>query len=197
MKSHVTTGQGDTGQTRILSGDWVSKAHPILECTGWLDALRAQLALVRQNILHENPPGAEDHARFILWLLHCCFLVGSAVNDPLRKKPEYRMGEITNAYLARLEQEQARLEDHLELPRAFIACAANPLAAQIDLTTTTARTFERSLVRLKEALPEFDAEKLLAFCNRLSDYLYILARTLENGQHHPVDYTLWLTPPQP
>jgi cob(I)alamin adenosyltransferase len=119
--------------------------------------------------------------------------MGTAVNDPLRKKPEYRMGEIGPAYLARLEAEQARLEANLNLPRAFIVCAANPLAAQVDVTTTVARTFERSLVRLKETLPEFAADDLLAFCNRLSDYLYILARTLENGEHHPVDYQLLLS----
>ena len=192
MTSFVTTGRGDAGTTRVLSGEQFAKCHPILECTGCLDSARAHLALVRLLIVQANPPGGEEHAAFLLWLLHCCFLMGTAVNDPLRQKPEYRMGEIGPAHLARLEEEQARLEARLELPPAFIVCAANLLAAQVDVTTTVARTFERSLVRLKETLPEFEADALLAFCNRLSDYLYILARTLENGEHHAVDYQLLL-----
>ena len=71
---------------------------------------------------------------------------------------------------------------------AFIVSASNTLAAHVDALCATARSFERSLVALREAVPEFDAGVLLAFANRLSDYLYILARHLEDGNHLTVDY---------
>ena len=190
MKSHVTTKQGDAGQTRTLGGDIESKGSVVLECTGCVDALRAHLALLRLQILDEQPKDAERIGAFIFWLLHCCFLLGAEVNDPRRKHPEYRKAELSPVHLARLETEQQFLESRLELPRAFIVSASTRLAAQVDVVATVARTLERTLVRLKEAVPEFESDAILAFTNRLSDYLYILARYLEAGTHLNVDYSV-------
>lgn len=189
MKSHITTKTGDAGTTRTLSGDIESKAHPILECTGWIDTLRAQLALIRRRILIEKPESWQEIGDVLFWLIHCCFLIGTQVNDAKKKHPEYRWGEISDTFIEKLEHEQQWLEGLIELPRAFIVSAATELSAQVDVSTTFARTFERSLVRLKEAEPEFDAEKLLIFSNRLSDYLFILARYLDRGDYEVLDYT--------
>lgn len=190
MKSRVTTKQGDRGTTRTLAGDWVSKGDPLIECGGWVDTLRAQIALLRVQLVEKMPEEYEEIGDFLFWLLHCCFLLGTACNDPLNKKPEYRRGDIGPLHLARLEQEQERLEERVRLPRAFIVCASSLHAAQADVAVTTARTLERHIVRLKETAPEFDAEHIIAFVNRLSDFLYVLARFLENGQHQSVDYSV-------
>jgi cob(I)alamin adenosyltransferase len=64
----------------------------------------------------------------------------------------------------------------------------NIAAAQLDIACTVARDAERGVVRLKEAVPEFQAEHVLAFMNRLSDSLFILARVLDGGEHTTVDY---------
>ncbi len=188
MKSQVTTKNGDQGTTRTLGGEVLSKGHPILECTGRLEELRAHLARIRLRIIEDQPAEAETLSAFLFWLLHGCFLIGTEVNDPLRKHPEFRRGEIGPKYLEKLEAEQQRLEASTPLPRAFIATASTLLAAEVDVAVAVARAFERSLVRLKETTPEFEADNLLAFSNRLSDYLYILARYLESGLHTPVDY---------
>ncbi len=189
MKSQVTTKKGDLGTTRTLAGDVLSKADPVIECSGWLDALRAHIALLRLNILQQTPEDHEQLADFLLWLLHCFFLIGAEVNDPSKKKPKFRYDIISPKHLEKLETEQRRLEDKVRLPHAFIVSAATELAAEADVATTAARTFERSLVRLKEAVPEFEAAALLAFMNRLSDYLFILARHLDAGHYHIVDYS--------
>ena len=70
MKSQVTTKKGDLGTTRTLAGDVLSKADPVIECSGWLDALRAHIALLRLNILQQTPEDHEQLADFLLWLLH-------------------------------------------------------------------------------------------------------------------------------
>lgn len=188
MKSQVTTKCGDQGTTRTFGGDVLSKGHPILECTGRLEELRAHLARIRLRIIEDQPAESETLSAFLFWLLHCCFLIGAEVNDPLRKHPEFRRGEIGRKYLDKLEAELQRLEALTPLPRAFIATASTLLAAEADVAAAVARAFERSLVRLKESTPGFEAVNLLAFSNRLSDYLYILARHLEGGRHIPVDY---------
>lgn len=194
MKSRVTTGTGDDGATRTLAGERVQKSHPILEATGDLDALRAHMALVRLRILEAQPEDPDDHAAFLFWLLHVCFLVGTEVNDPERVHPEYRAVALDVAHLRRLEQVQEDLETKLKLPKAFIACAANPLAAEVDIAATVARRLERSLVALKASVPAFDTSVIFPLVNRMSDYLYILARVLEAGVHVPVDYSILREP---
>jgi cob(I)alamin adenosyltransferase len=188
MRSKVTTKKGDQGTTRLLSGETVSKAHPIVECTGQVDKVRAHIALLRHQILTGQAPGAETHADFLFWVLHCCFLMGTEVNDPRCTHPEYRKGEIGAAHLQKLETQQEQLESNLEMPREFIVSAANLLSAQADVCATLVRDLERALVRLKESIPEFKAELLLAFTNRLSDYCFILARTLDDDDFTVVDY---------
>lgn len=190
MGSRVTTKNGDDGTTRTLAGDQLSKAHIVLECTGAVDSLRAHTALIRTVVLEQQPQDHDAVAAFLFWLLHVYFLIGTEVNDPEAKHPEYRAVALTDAHLKRLEEEQARLEAAITLPRAFIACAGNVLAAQADIAATVARQLEREVVRLKAEVPAFDDAVILPFVNRVSDYLYILARYLEEGQHVPVDYSV-------
>lgn len=190
MKSQVTTKRGDTGTTTALSGESYPKSHAIMECVGGVDELRAHTALARQLVLRDRPEGAEDVAAFLLWLLHVYFLIGTACSDPLDKHPEYRRENLSQKHIDRLEKEQARLEEAVKLPKAFIVSASNVHAAQVDVTCTVARRLERALVRLKESVPEWQARDILVFANRLSDTLYMLARFLDGGRHVPVDYSL-------
>lgn len=190
MRSQVTTKQGDGGETRTLGGEKVAKSHPIVECTGALDEVRAYTALVRHHLLERRVEGHEEAAEFLLWLLHVYFLIGTACNDPHRIHPEYRRGEVGEPHINRLEAEQERLESRVTLPRQFIVTASNPISADVDVLATCVRRLERSMVRLKEAVPEFDTTSLFPFINRLSDTLYLLARDLEHGTHHTVDYSL-------
>lgn len=185
-----TTKQGDNGTTRLISGERVSKAHPAVVATGELDTFRAMLAEARLMILESGAPDAEAHADFLWWLLHACFVIGTEVNDPSRLKPEYRVKEINETFIARIEAEQARLEATLQLPRAFIVSASTLLSARIDILATQARKLERTVVELSAAVPEFQSAQLMVFVNRISDYLCALSRALEQGSHLPVDYRI-------
>ena len=111
MRSQVTTKQGDKGETTALSGDAYPKSHPIMECVGTLDELRAHTALVRLRLLEEKPKDCDRLADFLLWLLHAYFLIGPACSDPLRKHPEYRERDIVPGDLEKLEAEQRWLEE--------------------------------------------------------------------------------------
>lgn len=190
MRSRVTTRKGDEGMSRALDGEVYAKSHPLMEAVGAVDELRAQTAMLRQLILTGDRPEKEALGAFLLWLLHTYFLIGTECSDPTRRKPEYRVAELEAKHLKKLEQEQLRLEKRIDFAKAFIAGAATVPAAQADLVCTAVRRLERSLIRLKEAVPLFDAERLLPFVNRLSDYFFVLARDLEDGRHIPVDYGL-------
>ncbi|MDX9975235.1 MAG: ATP:cob(I)alamin adenosyltransferase [FCB group bacterium] len=190
MKSQVTTKRGDQGNTTALSGDSYPKSHVIMECVGGIDELRAHTALARLMILRERGDDGKEVGDFLFWLLHTYFLIGSACSDPLDKHLEYRWDNLAKKHIDILEREQLRIEALTKLPHAFIVSAANELAAQIDVTCTVARRLERAVVRLKEAVPEWRSDDIMVFLNRLSDYLYMLARYLENGQHISVDYAV-------
>ena len=189
MKSQVTTKLGDDGQTMALSGVRYSKAHAIMDCVGTLDELRAHTATLRLTVLDSGRADAQEAAHFLLWLMHVYFPIGSALSDPENARPEYHKVALTPGHLERLEREQARLEEQTPLPPIFVVCATNAAAAQADVTCTVARRLERAVVHLAEQHSAFEAKNVLAFLNRLSDYLFILARYLEDGQHTALDYT--------
>ena len=193
MKSLVTTKKGDAGQTSALDGSLLDKDHPMMEAVGALDAMRAHIALLRVQ-LQEQRPGEAHEIEFLLFLLHSCFVIGSALSDPHGRKPEWHPTVLTRTHLERLEKHQADLESRLELPRSFMACSTNALAAQADVVTTTVRTFERRFVSFQNDTPDFDGTLYGAYINRLSDYFFILARYLEQGCHLPVNYDIMRPP---
>ncbi|GMV91435.1 MAG: cobalamin adenosyltransferase [Candidatus Hydrogenedentota bacterium] len=190
MKSQVTTKHGDSGDTTTLAGEKVSKSHAIVECTGCIDEARAWTALVRQRLTSANLEDAAHWQDFLLWLLHVYFVIGSACSDPANRRPTYHPRVLGQADIERLESEQQRLEDRVKLPRQFAASGANPVAAECDVLVTVVRRMERSVVRLRESVPDFEATAILIFVNRLSDTLFMLARYLDGGVHVPVDYRL-------
>ncbi len=189
MKSQVTTKHGDSGTTRTLGGDAVSKADPTIECTGSVDAVRAQIALLRLEILDRNPNDADSIAEFLFWVLHALFLVGTQCNDPHKKKPEYWHEPVATKHLERLEAYQAKLEAEVELPKKFTVSAGTYLGARTDVVVTEVRALERAMVKLNDSISEFDTEYLLPFVNRLSDTLFMLGRKLDGGQFVALDYS--------
>ena len=188
MKSHVTTRQGDKGQSRLLDGTQVPKYDIVMECVGTIDELRAQIALTRQFMLTRDVAEEKVLTDFLTWLSNACFLIGAACSDPGQRRPELHTRAIEQNHVFRLEVEQARLEAAISFEDGFIASASNAVAAQADVACTVARRAERRLVQLAKKEGKFATGPLLAFVNRLSDYLYVLARYLDGDEHVPVDY---------
>lgn len=188
MASQVTTKRGDKGETVTLGGDTLPKSHPIVEACGQLDALRAYTALCRLQTRASDLPDREALAEFLYWLSHAYFPIGTQCNDPENKHPEHHRMHLGPGHLKKLEDVQAELETRVRLPKQFIVSASTPLAAHFDIACIHARSLERAIVRLKEAVPAFEAEIILAFVNRLSDYLFLVARWCEQGAYATVDY---------
>ena len=211
--SQVTTKRGDRGETTALSGEHYLKSHPVIECSGALDELRAQIALVRVLLIdaypQRNTPGTATpgdtntntpspertqqspyagEIEFLRWLLHICFIIGAQCSDPTNRRPQFRTADLGPEHLAYIEAFQAQLEERVTLPKAFILSAANPIAAHTDIAATAARRLERAIVRVQQTIPEFDTTHLLPFVNRLSDTLFMLARLLDEGHYEVVQY---------
>lgn len=183
-KSHVTTGQGDAGTTRALNGRTYPKDHVLMEAVGALDDLRARTALLKIHIATSHPTQGE----FLEWLMNAYFSIGTALSDPEKQKPEYWQVTLNTSHLAKLEAEQSTLEPHIDWAKSFVVGAATEQGAHADLAATAARQLERRIVSVKGEIPTFDDSVITPFINRLSDYLFVLARYLDGGSYIAVDY---------
>ena len=184
----ITTRQGDSGKTKILSGEPVSKGSLIIECLGCTDELSSLVALLRLKVM-DKMPREKETGEFLLWILHALFATGSRISDPHARST----GEgvtLTEKHLLKLESHMKLLEKSLNLPKSFIVSASNPISAASDIIRTRVRTLERRVVLLKDENPDFKLKTILVFLNRLSDYFFILARYLDGGSVTTVNYSL-------
>ena len=70
-----------------MSGDQYPKSHPVFEACGNVDSVRARIAHLSLKILEQKPDHAEEHAEFLLWLIHTGFLIGPHCSDPRTSIP--------------------------------------------------------------------------------------------------------------
>lgn len=166
----ISTRQGDQGFTRLYSGEQVPKHDPRVQLCGELDELNCVLGLAR---CHCPQP---DTAAELLALQRLLFVFGAeAATSPAQ------LGRLQQrldaAALAWLETRCAALSARPR-PAGFVVPGSNPPSAWLDLARSVARRCERSLVPLIHG-GQLHNPHLLPWLNRLSDYLYLLARAAE------------------
>ena len=172
MKMSITTKTGDRGTTRLFSGEEVSKDSLRPNAYGDLDELVSILGVARCHC------PAADTQQAILELQRELFVAGSemATTPGAVERLDQR---IDAARLAELERRMAELEAAIEVPDSFIVPGGSPAGAFLDLARSVSRRLERRAVGLC-ADGELDNDNLIVWLNRLSDYLYLLARSAED-----------------
>ncbi len=163
----VYTRTGDKGETSLASGTRIRKDHPRLEAYGTVDELNAHLGVIQSGI----PDPLEKHR--LTAIQNRVFIVSStlAVDDPrfLEKLPKILEEDITD-----LEQAMDRMLDLMPPLKNFILPAGHMLVAQCHVARTVCRRAERMMITVGN---EIDVEPfLIRYINRLSDYLFVLAR---------------------
>jgi cob(I)alamin adenosyltransferase len=158
----VTTKRGDRGKTSIADGTELDKQHPRIEAIGTLDELNSHLGLLVVELGEDSPPGA-----FCLELQQDLFNLGACLAVPgLDQFPD----------VARVEAEVERLNAALPPLKEFVLPGGTRAAALAHVNRTVCRRAERRWWALHEAPPAG-----AAYLNRLSDYFFVLARTLNAG----------------
>lgn len=164
MKRGITTGQGDQGHTRLLSGLVVSKNNPWTEVLGDLDELNSQLGWARTQVPDQ------DTASFILHLQEDLIQLSARLDGAAGKHRPDLDDEI-----AYLETAIHRHNDNFEMPQCFIHPGASQAGAALDVCRSVARRAERHLVAALTAAESEDTP-FLVWINRLSDLLWLMAR---------------------
>jgi cob(I)alamin adenosyltransferase len=163
----IYTRTGDLGETKLIGGERVPKNHLRIAAYGGVDeanaALGAALALLEDAGLKALLEPVQ----------HDLFRVGAALATP----PEGRRiaPSMARADVQRLEQAIDRLEAELPSLREFILPGGSPAAANLHLARSIVRRAERGVVAFsqREEVPP----EILAYLNRLSDLLFVAART--------------------
>jgi cob(I)alamin adenosyltransferase len=166
----IYTRKGDAGETRLGNGSPISKANLRMECLGTIDELSACLGLSYE--LLQQQPAAEDTPRVLASLNriqgHLSDLA-AVLGNPSGKP------RISSRTITWLEHEIDGWSARLPALRAFILPGGGPAGACLHLARTICRRAERDLVRLAQHEPV--AKTNLAYLNRLSDALFVAART--------------------
>jgi cob(I)alamin adenosyltransferase len=166
----IYTKTGDAGETGLFDGTRVSKADPRVEAYGDVDELNAWLGLVRG---HKPAPDIDDMLDRIQRDL---FALGARLADP-RHRIAARVEKVVlaEADVARLEEWIDALEASLPPLRRFVLAGGDALGALLHLARAVCRRAERRVVSLG---PDMVDTTALVYLNRLSDLLFVLARTV-------------------
>ena len=166
MKIYTRT--GDAGETALFDGRRVPKSDLRVEAYGEVDELSALVGLVVAEGLDE------DLAAMLRAVQRDLFALGGRLADPAGKIAG-RVGKVTvgAADTARLEEWIDTLEGELTALRHFILPGGTRAASLLHVCRTVCRRAERRIVQLGSEAVE---PSLLAYVNRLSDFLFVLAR---------------------
>jgi cob(I)alamin adenosyltransferase len=169
MAFRIYTKTGDKGKTGLIGGAKVPKSHLRIESYGTVDELNSQLGLVRDTI-------TDTHSReVLLGIQYRLFTIGSMLATDPNKKTGITLPELKPEDVTLLEQEIDRMDATLEPMKFFIIPGGHTTVSTIHVARCVCRRAERLCVQLQEnkiAAPAI----VLQYLNRLSDYLFVLAR---------------------
>jgi cob(I)alamin adenosyltransferase len=170
MKStRIYTKTGDTGKTALLGGKRVAKYHNRIEAYGTIDELMSTIGYLRVIIKREKDKD------FLLQIQQCLMNVQTqlaAADEKIASKfPVLKSEDIKS-----LEKEIDIISEKLPPLKSFLIPGGNQAAAWCHMVRCTCRRAERLVVKLTEK-NKIDP-LIIPYLNRLSDYLFVLARKL-------------------
>lgn len=175
MKIYTRT--GDSGETGLFDGTRVPKSDARIAAFGDVDELGAWLGLARASGLDADLQSMLERIQRDL------FAVGARLADPAHKiAGRVTKAAVTGEDVARLESWIDELEAALPPLRRFILAGGLPGGAALHVARTICRRAERAVVSLGTGAVEPD---LLTYVNRLSDLLFVMARSANNRAGAP------------
>lgn len=177
----IVTKTGDTGQTGLVGGQRVAKSSLRVECYGNVDELNSALGVAASWDTRGTIHSEIEHLQTIL------FLLAADLATPPQTGSTPCSQRISAEHVKKLEQLIDLHETEIPEQKGFIIPGGCQVASALHLGRTIARRAERSAWRL--AQEESVSETALVFLNRLSDYLFTLAR-VANMKYNVADQTL-------
>ncbi|MAU72254.1 MAG: ATP:cob(I)alamin adenosyltransferase [Pseudozobellia sp.] len=173
MKIYTKT--GDRGTTALIGGTRVKKHHVRIESYGTIDELNSWLGLIRDQ------EASKEFKEVLVKIQNELFVVGSLLavdpeKESLKKVNRMSIPELNNGILDLLESEIDQMNETLLPMTHFILPGGHTSVSYCHIARTVCRRAERMCTLLHEKEPLNNL--VLSFLNRLSDYLFVLARKL-------------------
>ncbi len=173
----IYTKTGDDGTTGLVDGSRIAKNDPRMAAIGDVDELNSALGVAICEIADTALTKA------LRTIQNDLFDLGADLATPAGEGDDFTPSEmvlrVTPSQVERLESEIDALNDHLEPLTSFILPGGDSSAAAIHLARAIARRAERTAVGAAQVMAI--NPQALAYINRLSDYLFVLGRLLNNG----------------
>ena len=166
----IYTRTGDKGQTSLIGGTRVPKFHPRIEAYGTIDELNSYIGLIRDQDIDKH------FKDVLLEIQDRLFTAESIIALDPGAAPKIKLPELHDSDITFLELEIDRMNEVLPELKSFILPGGHRIVSYCHIARCVCRRAERHTIRLAQAQPV--EEKVIQYLNRLSDYLFVLARRL-------------------
>lgn len=176
MKVYTRTGDG--GMTSLVGGQRVSKTCARLESYGTVDELNSFIGLLITYC-------TDEHDRtFLIDVQNTLFVLGGYLATDNSSREVRSFNIVTPEMVGNIEKQIDAINTTLPPFRHFILPGGGRAASVCHVCRTVCRRAERRILALTEEGAEVD-ENVIAYVNRLSDYLFVLARKLNSDKNQP------------
>ena len=169
MAIKIYTKTGDLGKTSLIGGTKVPKSHIRIDAYGTVDELNSYVGLLRDQLLDEHSKSTIKEIQDRL------FTVGSSLACDPEKEPLMKIPDLKETDIVFLENEIDKMNDVLPVMKSFILPGGHPAISTAHVARCICRRTERCCVNMNEQ-EIFVDPLVLKYLNRLSDYLFVLAR---------------------
>ncbi|TDG35921.1 cob(I)yrinic acid a,c-diamide adenosyltransferase [Pedobacter changchengzhani] len=167
MKIYTKT--GDKGQTSLIGGARVPKYHLRIETYGTVDELNSYIGLISCQDIDES------YKLLLKEIQDRLFTIGASLAaDP--EKSKMKIPDLHESDVVLLEDKIDAMNEELPPLKHFILPGGNTVVSYCHLARCVCRRAERLTVQLAES--SFVDERVTVYLNRLSDFLFVLARKL-------------------
>ena len=166
----IYTKTGDKGETSLIGGTRVPKYHERIEAYGTLDELNSFIGYLRDQL-------TGVHLREVLLRIQeNLFTAESELATDPEKELKRSLPHLSEEDVFELEHEIDSMNLHLPVLSSFILPGGHPQVSLCHVCRTVCRRGERIIIKLASDMAV--DEILIKYINRLSDYLFVLAREL-------------------
>lgn len=169
MTFKIYTKTGDKGKTSLIGGTRVPKHHLRIESYGTVDELNSFIGLLNDQDIDK------EVKMFLLEIQDRLFTIGSSLaSDP--EKSKMKIPDLLESDVQALESRIDDMQNVLPVMKSFILPGGHTIVSYCHIARCVCRRAERNITHLSEN--EEVNELVLIYLNRLSDYLFVLARKL-------------------
>jgi len=169
MAFKIYTKTGDKGATSLIGGTKVPKNDIRIETYGTVDELNSWIGLVNDQLSNEEFKGELKEIQDRL------FTIGSSLATDAEKEPKMKLPDLHEADIKLLEKRIDEMTAALPPMKSFILPGGHVAVSSIHIVRCVCRRAERLAVSMQQH-ELFVDEKVIQYLNRLSDYLFTLAR---------------------